>query len=149
MPHSGSLGIFLPSMKHKVHLDGTHGQSSSRMSTSKVTSLHSAAKSQVARCLLNVRCYTLSLREITLVSFDVFEVGCQTATLYQLADGSTVLKLGLDEDVILMKLSVSTYHGPHIGCQFLVTGFTSPFTGRWHEHWAHGKCGLKPLQWQL
>ena len=30
-----------------------------------------------------------------------------------------------------------------------VTGFASPFAGRWLVLWAHGKCGLKTLQWQL
>ena len=78
----------------------------------------------------------------------LFEVGDWAAALYQLADGSAMLKLGLDG--ILDGISrVSTYHGSHIGCQFLVAGFTSPFAGRWLKHWAHGKCRLKTQQWQL
>ena len=60
------------------------------------------------------------------------------AALYQLADGGGVLKLGLDGIS-----RVSTYHRPHVGCQFLVVGFTSPFAERWLKHWAHGKCRLK------
>ena len=31
----------------------------------------------------------------------------------------------------------------------LLWSFTSPFAGRWLEYWAHGKCRLKTLQWQL
>ena len=27
-----------------------------------------------------------------------------------------------------------------------VVVFTSPFTGRWLMHWAHGKCRMKTLQ---
>ena len=71
---------------------------------------------------------TLSLWEITPLIIQLFEFGCQEAALYQLADGGAVLKLGLDG--ILDGISrVSTYHGPHIGHQFLAMGFTSPSLG--------------------
>ena len=60
----------------KVHPDDTHGQSSSRISTNKVTSPHSAAKSQAVQCLPSIRLlHTLSLREITLVSFNFLKTG--------------------------------------------------------------------------
>ena len=65
---------------------------------------------------------------ITPLIIQLFEVGCQAATLYQLADGSAVLKLGLDG--ILDGISrVSTYHGPLIRCQFLLQVLPSPSLG--------------------
>ena len=118
MPHSGSLGRVLPLMKHRQSWSKCHtwthesGQILSRMSTNKVTS-HSAAKSWVVWHWPNVRhLHTLSQGDNT--SFiQLFEVGYWAAILYQLADGSTVLKLGLDEDGILDGISrLSTYHGP-------------------------------------
>ena len=42
-------------------------------------------------------------------------------------------------------LDVSIYHGPHIGHQFLVTGFLSPTHKERLKHWAHGIKGMQTL----
>ena len=119
------------------------GHSSSRWCTSTVISINkvtlplSAPKVGWSGACQKSNVNPLYFCQITPLIIWLTEVGHQTATLYQLADGSAVLKLGLDG--ILEGIDrVSTYHGPHIGHQFPVVGFTFSLAGRWLKHWAHG-----------
>ena len=110
-----------------VHRDTTTGQCSSRLDTKSLCFTLLPKVRQLGTCQKS-NLYRLSFWEITPLVVQHFEVRHWVATLYQLADGSTVLKLGLDG--ILDGISrVSTYHGSHIGHQFLVVGFTFPSLG--------------------
>ena len=91
MSLDGSLG------RDKFCTDGTHGQSLSRISTIKVT-FYSAVKVGQLGAWQMLDTFTLSLREITQVLFDLFEVRDQAATLYQLI---VMLELALDGNLIV------------------------------------------------
>ena len=136
MSHSGSLGRVLPSMKHR--------QSFSRWYTWTEFVQNEHKQSHFSLCQKSGgqvpgKCCMLSHSQGDNTSFvRLFEVGHKAATLYQLAGGNARAGFGSSR--------VSTYHGPHIGHQICVAGFTSPFAGRWLMHWAHSKCGLKILQ---
>ena len=135
MPHSGSLGRVLPSQWSRGKSSPrwytwTHesGQSLSRINTRKSLWLTLLLKVRWLGACWKSNVYPLSLWEITPLIIWLFKVMYQAVTLYQLADGSAVVKLGLDG--ILDGISgVSTYHEPHIGHQFIVVGFTSPSLG--------------------
>ena len=120
--------------QNKVFPDGTHEQDRVLLDWTQTKSLCLTLLPKVGQsgACWKSNIYPLYFYEITPLIIWHFEVGCQAATLYQLADGSAVLKLGLDGIT-----RVSTYHGPHIGHQLLVMGFTFSLTRRWFEHWAH------------
>ena len=131
----------------KVCPDGTHGQSTSRMSTNKVTS-YSAAKSWAVRCLVYVRYFhTLSLGDNT--SF-VWLFWSQMAGSHPiLADGNARAGFGWKPGCWMQVAECPHTMIPTLGTKFVVVHFTSPFPGRWLLHWANSKCGLKTLQWPL
>ena len=115
------------------------------MSTNKVTS-HSAAKSRVAGHLANVRHFHTLPQGDNTSFIQRLEVECWVATLYKLAHGNAKAGFGWNTDEVA---ECPHTMGPTLGTKFVCHRFTSPFTGRWLEHWAHNKCRLKTLQWQL
>ena len=144
--------VVLPSQSLSRWYTWTHEQDKGHLEWAQTKSLHLTLLPKVGwsgTCQKsNIDPLSLSLWDNTAFIW-FFEAGCWVTALYQLADGSAVLKLSLD-GILVGTSRVSTYHAwaPHwvpISC----CGFYLSLTGRWLKHWFHGRCGLKTLQWQL
>ena len=130
----------------KVCTSGTHGQSSSNISIIKVT-FHSAVKVSQSGAWEMLDTFTQSLREITQVLFDFWSQalgGCPIP-----ADGDTEAGFRWKPDCRMQVAECPHPMDSTLGAKFAVMGVTSPFAERWLVYWAHGKCRLKTLQWQL
>ena len=126
--------------------DCAHGQISLRISTIKVTSYSAVIFGRLGTWKMSYA-FTLSFREITQVSFNFWS--WVPGGPYIPADCDAGAGFGWEPGCWMQVAECPHTIGPTLGAKFVVTGVTSPFAGRWLMLWAHSKCRLKTLQWQL